>query len=73
MRLPSARLVKQYVVLGVINSAVVYLVYTPYVFLWVGLNWDQYVKWLEGGVAYSLLTGWVFAAVIVRAKRRLFP
>ena len=73
MKLPTRKTAKQYIVLGIINSAVVYLVYTPYVFLWVGFTWPQYVKWLEGGIAYSLLTGWFFAAVIARAKKWLFP
>lgn len=73
MKLPTRKRIKEYCVLGVINTLVVYLVYTPYVFLWVGFSFDQYVRWLEGGIAYSLLTGWLFAFVIVRAKRRWFP
>lgn len=65
--------VKEYIVLGIINTLVVYAIYTPYIFLWVGLDWEQYIRWLQGGILYSLLTGWIFAAVIIRAKRRLFP
>lgn len=66
------RAAKEYAVLGLVNSATVYLLYTPYVVLWVGFSWAQYVRWLEGGVAYSLMTGWLIAAVVVRARRRLF-
>lgn len=62
----------QYATLGVINSLLVYAVYTPYVFLWVGFSVPQYVKWLEGGIAYSLLTGWFFAFCIVRFRKKLF-
>ena len=72
MKLPTKQSVKEYIVLGIINTLMVYAIYTPYVFLWVGLSWDQYVRWLEGGIAYSLLTGWIFALVIVKAKRLLF-
>lgn len=60
----------RYASLGVLNSLVVYAVYTPYVFLWVGFTWAQYVRWLEGGIAFSLMTGWLFAAVILWAGRR---
>ncbi len=72
MNLPTRQAVWQYIVLGVINTLVVYLVYTPYIVLWVGLDWTQYVRWLQGGILYSLLTGWIFALVIVRVKSRLF-
>jgi hypothetical protein len=71
-KMPAWRKVKEYVVLGVVNSLTVYAVYTPYVFLWVGFTWAQYVRWLEGGIAYSLLTGWLFALVVVKARKRLF-
>lgn len=72
MKLPTRKAVWQYIVLGVVNTLVVYLVYTPYVMLWVGLDWAQYIRWLQGGIVYSLLTGWLFALVIVRVKARLF-
>lgn len=73
MKLPTRKAVWQYLVLGVINTIVVYTIYTPYVILWVGLDFDQYIRWLQGGVIYALLTGWIFALVIVRVKKRLFP
>lgn len=66
------RAIVEYLTLGVINSATVYALYTPYVFLWVRLDWAQYVRWLEGGIAYSLATGWLIALVIVRARRAFF-
>lgn len=65
--------IRQYITLGIINTLTVYFVYSPYVFLWVGFTVPQYIRWLEGGIAYSLLTGWFFALVITRARRRLYP
>lgn len=64
---------REYAALGIINTLVVYLVYSPYVLLWVGLDSEQYIRWLQGGIIYSLLTGWLFALVIIRVKKRLFP
>ena len=73
MNHPTWKGVYQYLILGIINTGVVYLVYTPYVILWLGLTGDQYIRWLLGGIPYSLATSWFFALVIVKAKRRLFP
>jgi hypothetical protein len=72
MRLLTRKGIVQYATLGVINSLLVYAVYTPYVFLWVGFTVPQYVRWLEGGIAYSLMTGWFFAFCMVNLKKRLF-
>lgn len=72
MRL-TRKALKEYVALGIVNTLTVYAVYTPYVFLWVGYTWEQYVRWLEGGILYSLATGWLFAWVVLQAKRRWFP
>ena len=66
------RTVVQYLTLGIINSIVVYLVYTPYVFLWLHLDGDQYIRWLLGGIPYSLATSWFFALVIIKSKKRFF-
>ena len=58
---------------SVFNSAIVYAVYTPYVFLWLGFAGDQYMRWLLGGVPFSLLVGWLFAEANVWFRRRFFP
>ena len=67
----SARSFVRYLALGCANAAAVYAVYTPYVFLWVRLDWVQYVRWLEGGVVYALLTGWAFSLLAIRLGRWL--
>ena len=69
MRLPSAAQARRYAFLGLVQSAVVYLVYTPYVFLWVHYTWPHYVRWLAGGVPMSLGFGWLFALAVVAAAR----
>ena len=67
--LPSWLVVKRYAFLGLVNSATVYLCYTPYQFLWVHLTLEQYVRWLEGGIPMSLGLGWLFALVMLQAAR----
>jgi len=62
---------KRYLVLGVVNSAAVYAVYTPYVFLWLQFSWGQYVRWLEGGIIFSLATGWIFAWIVLQVAKRM--
>jgi len=73
MKRPTRRTIWQYFVLGVINSFVVYLIYSPYVILWLGLSGDQYVRWLLGGIPFALMTSWFFAWVIIQSKKRFFP
>ena len=55
------RRVKRYLVLGLVNSAVAYALYTPYQILWLRLAPDQLVRWFLGGLPFSLAVGWVFA------------
>ena len=73
MKLPTKKRIKEYIILGIINTGVVYLIYTPYVILWLNLDFNQYIRWLTGGLPYSLLTSWFFALVIIKSKKRLFP
>lgn len=58
----------KYAFVGVINSLVVYAVYTPYVFLWVNYTVPQYIHWLIGGIPMSLGFGWLFALVVVKVS-----
>src|SRR3990167_1611840 len=66
---PIRRIAFEYIILGIINSFVVYAVYTPYVIFWLHLSGDQYVRWLVGGIPFALMTSWFFAWVIVRSKK----
>jgi len=61
--------VKRYVILSFVQAGVVYALYTPYVFLWLQFSPGQFLRWLEGGILFTLATGWFIAWVILRANR----
>ena len=65
----DTRVLLRYLWLTSINAAVVYIIYTPYVFLWVGFNAHQYIRWLEGGLAMSLIFGGLFSLIAIRAGK----
>jgi len=65
--------IAEYVVMSFWNTAIVYALYAIYVLLWLRFSFDQYIRWLVGGIAMSLLTGGLIVRLNVWAKQRWFP
>jgi len=65
--------ITEYVLMSLWNTAIVYALYTIYVFLWLQFSFDQYVRWIAGGIGMSLLTGGLIVRANVWAKNRWFP
>ena len=71
-RFPIGRRIREYFILSLWNTAVVYSLYTVYVVLWLQFDFDQYVRWLIGGIPMSMLTGWLIVDANVWFKQRFF-
>ena len=63
---------REYFLMSLWNTAIVYVIYTLYVILWLRFDGDQYIRWLVGGIPMSMLTGGIIVRANVWAKQRWF-
>ena len=68
---PISRRIAIYLILSAWNTAVVYALYSVYVVLWLRFDFDQYLRWLIGGIPMSMLTGWLIVKANVWFARKL--
>ena len=60
-----------YLLMSLWNTAVVYALYTVYVILWLRFDFDQYIRWLVGGIPMSMAVGWIIVKANVWFARKI--
>ena len=66
-----AKKIRNYFILSVWNTFVVYALYTPYVILWLRFDINQFMLWLMGGLPMAMLVGWLIVKLNVWAAKKL--
>ncbi len=62
--------VKNFLKLQIVEGAIVYAAYSPYVLIWLHFNDGQYWKWLVGGIPMALAFNLFFTPIYAKLLKR---
>lgn len=67
MTFPSR--VRRYILYNALVIPVIYAVYLPYMFLWIGLTLPQLIAWFVGGLPFMLVANLVITPWVIRVAK----